>query len=132
MGILLHGRYSVFNKQLQRGNTIDASKKKAVSVASVDDSSVCLETSSFILHCFYSWSLIQPIFFSNFFFSKRGLWYIKKSNGRLESLCESMGKIEEYKIKKIASLLPFFSSHSTILIIFLSFKVGVGLCCLRG
>ena len=71
MGIFLHGRYLVSNKQLQRGNTIDASKK-AVSVASIDDSSVWLETSSFILYCFYSWSLIQPIlYFPTSFFRKR-------------------------------------------------------------
>lgn len=48
-------------------------QKKAVSVASIDDSSVWLETSSFILHCFYSWSLIQPIlFFPTSFFQKEG------------------------------------------------------------
>ena len=72
MGILLHGRYLVSNKQLQRGNTIDASKKG--SICGINRWFVCVAWN--IL--FYSVLLLflvtdsTYIIFSNFFFQKEG------------------------------------------------------------
>lgn len=77
----------------KEGTIIDVKKSAAVSVASVDDSSVCLETSS--LFCIVFILVTDSTYFFPTSFSKRGLWYIKVKWERLGK-CESMGKIEEY------------------------------------